>query len=77
MSNSVKSTVINDPGRGKITFQFEFDIMDLMPLDLSESEMVAIKDAGESNDPLRMIRVLASIVEKLERKTIGDLNGKN
>lgn len=67
MVQDVKSTVIQDSR--KITFQFEFDIQALIELDLSENEMVIIKETIENNDSLKIIRTLASIVEKLERKT--------
>lgn len=76
MSNKVKTTIINDRSHDKLSFLFEFNITDLLVLDLNEHEMIALKEAGESNDSLRLIRTLASIVETLEKKTIGDLNGK-
>lgn len=77
MSNKVQVTITNDPNRDKLSFLFEFNITDLLVLDLTEREMSALKEARESNDTLRLLRILASLVEKLERNQIGETNGKS
>ena len=75
MCNKIK-VIVSDPTiENKLKFEIILDTRDLIGEDGVNEDLRKMKEAFEKRDHASLLRSLTSIVEKLESKTEGGLNG--
>lgn len=75
MSDKVKIKLTDNTTENQLKLEVVINKDDLMTVDMPLNELVRMQEAINKGDGLKLLRTLTSIVEKLESKTEGGING--